>query len=89
MAKKPPAAQTRKRIRILLKADARESGPGGVDIRIAEAFDLTVATIQNVPKRSVLEGFDAAIERKKQCLTYAPASSRWPEGSPAGGSVLQ
>jgi len=67
LAKKRLAAQKRKRAQILLKADASEDGPGWVDTRIAEAFDVTVASVENVRKRCVLEGLDAAIQRKKQC----------------------
>ena len=67
LAKKRLAAQKRKRAQILLKADTSENGPGWIDTRIAEAFDVTVATVENVRKRCVLDGFDAAIERKKQC----------------------
>ena len=67
LAKKRLAAQKRKRAQILLKADTSENGPGWIDTRIAEAFGVTVATVENVRKRCVLDGFDAAIERKKQC----------------------
>lgn len=52
---------------MLLKADASEDGPGWIDTRIAEAFDVTVTTVENVRQRCVLDGLDAAIERKKQC----------------------
>lgn len=67
LAKKRLAAQKRKRAQILLKADTSQDGPGWVDTRIAEAFDVTVASVENVRKRCVLEGLDAAIQRKKQC----------------------
>lgn len=67
LARKRLAAQKRKRAQILLKTDASEDGPGWIDTRIAEAFDVTVATVENVRKRCVLEGLDAAIERQKQC----------------------
>jgi transposase len=67
LAKKRLAAQKRKRAQILLKADASEDGPAWVDRRIAEAFDVNVVTVENVRKRYVLEGFDAAVQRKKQC----------------------
>ncbi len=67
LAKKRLAAQKRKRAQILLKADASDNGPGWIDTRIAEAFDVTVVTVENVRKRYVVEGLDAAIERKKQC----------------------
>ena len=67
LAKKRLAAQKRKRAQMLLKANASEDGPAWVDTRIAEAFDVSVVTVENVRKRYVLEGLDAAIQRKKQC----------------------
>ena len=67
LAKKRLAAQKRRRAQILLKADTSKDGPGWVDTRIAEAFDVSVAGVENLRKRCVLEGLDAAIERKKQC----------------------
>ena len=53
-----------RRAQILLKADA--DGPGWTDSRIAEAFDCRVQTIENLRKRLVTEGFEAALERKKR-----------------------
>lgn len=38
-----------------------------MDTRVAEAFDVGVVTVENVRKSFVLEGFEATIERKKQC----------------------
>ena len=67
LARKRLAAQKRKRAQVLLKADASEEGPAWVDTRIAEAFDVSVVTAENVRKRYVLEGLDAAVQRKKQC----------------------
>jgi transposase len=67
LAKKRLAAQKRKRAQMLLKADASRDGPGWPDTRVAEAFDVTVVTVENVRKRCVLEGLEAAIERKRQC----------------------
>ena len=49
---------------ILLKADA--DGPGWIDKGIAEAFGCHVRTVENVRRRCVLEGLQAALERKKQ-----------------------
>lgn len=53
-----------RRARILLKADA--DGPGWADRRIAEAFDCRRQTVENIRRRFVLEGFEAALERKKR-----------------------
>jgi transposase len=47
--------------RIVLKADE-----GLTDEEIAEHLDVGVATVERVRKRCVLEGIDAALERKKQ-----------------------
>ncbi len=53
-----------RRAQILLKVDA--DGPGWTDRRIAEAFHCRVRTIENLRKRRVTEGFEAALERKKR-----------------------
>jgi transposase len=58
------AAIRRTRAAILLKADA--DGPGWSDQSISEALDCAVATVENIRKRFVLEGFEAALERKPQ-----------------------
>ncbi len=53
-----------KRAQILLKADA--DGPGWSDSKIAEAYDCSVQTVENLRERLVTEGFDVALERKKR-----------------------
>jgi transposase len=67
LGKKVLAAQKRKRAEVLLKADAGKGGPAWVDSRIAEAFEVSVVTVENLRKSYVLEGLDATIERKKPC----------------------
>ena len=67
LGKKVLAAQKRKRAEVLLKADASTGGPAWVDSRIAEAFAVSVVTVENLRKRYVLEGLEATMERKKQC----------------------
>ena len=52
--------------RILLKADQAEGGPGWIDERIAEALDVSVATIERVRQRFVEGGLESALCRKKQ-----------------------
>src|SRR5436190_19123319 len=52
--------------RILLKADAAPGGPAWVDARIAEAAEVSVATVERVRQRFVEQGFEAALARKKQ-----------------------
>jgi hypothetical protein len=58
------SSQKARRARILLKADA--DGPGWPDVKIAEAFNCRVQTIENLRKRLVTEGFELALEGKKR-----------------------
>jgi len=51
------------RVRILLKADQSDEGPAWPDEKIAEAFDVTVQTIEKVRKQLIEEGFDSVISR--------------------------
>ena len=51
-----------KRAHILLKVD--QKGTGWTDEQVAEAFDCTVQTVQNVRRRLVTLGFEAALEKK-------------------------
>jgi len=53
------SSQTLRRAHILLKADA--DGPGGLDGKIAEAFNCRVQTIEPGRKRLVTEGFALAL----------------------------
>ena len=52
--------------RILLKADAAPDGPAWPDARIAEAAEVSVATVERVRQRFVEQGFEAALARKRQ-----------------------
>jgi hypothetical protein len=56
-------SQKVRRANALLKADA--DGPAWTDSRIAEAFRCRVQTVENIRKKCVLEGFQAALEHKK------------------------
>lgn len=58
------SSQKFRRAQILLKADA--DGPGWPDVKIAEAFNCRVQTIENVRKRLVTEGFELALDGKKR-----------------------
>jgi transposase len=58
------AAKTLAHARILLKADQADGGPAWPDHRIAEALDLSVATVERVRQRLVEHGLDAALHRK-------------------------
>ncbi len=58
------AARTLTHARILLKADCRPDGPAWTDQAIAAALDVSIPTIERVRRTLVLDGFDAAIQRK-------------------------
>jgi hypothetical protein len=58
------AARKLAHARILLKADAAEDGPAWPDGRIAEALELSTATVERVRQRFVEQGLDAALDRK-------------------------
>ena len=58
------SSQKFRRAQILLKADADESGWS--DVKIAEAFNCRVQTVENVRKRLVIEGFYLALNGQKR-----------------------
>ena len=60
------AAQKLAHARILLKADAADGGPAWPDHRIAEAVEVSVATVERVRQRFVEQGLEPALVRKKQ-----------------------
>ena len=60
------AAQKLAHARVLLKADAADGGPAWPDARIAEAVEVSIATVERVRQRFVEQGLDAALGRKKQ-----------------------
>jgi hypothetical protein len=53
------SSQKFRRAQILLKADA--DGPGWADVKIADAFNCRVQTIENLRKRLAIEGFELAL----------------------------
>jgi transposase len=57
-------SQRVRRAQILLKADA--DGPNWTDQKIAEAFDCSRQTVENVRERLVTEGFKTALNGKKR-----------------------
>src|SRR4029078_12663134 len=65
------SSQKVRRAQILLKADA--DGPGWPDVRIAEAFNCRVQTIENLRKRLVTEGFALSLEGKKRREPATPS----------------
>jgi Homeodomain-like domain len=58
------SSQKFRRAQILLKTDAE--GSAWSDVRIADAFNCRVQTIENLRKRLVTEGFALALEGKKR-----------------------
>jgi transposase len=56
--------------RILLKADQSEEGPAWVDERIAEAVEVSQPTVSRVRKQYVVEGLDAALNRRPPRREY-------------------
>src|SRR3954465_1632019 len=58
------SSQRFRRAQILLKADA--DGPAWSDVKIAEAFNCRVRTIENLRKRLVTEGFALALDGKRR-----------------------
>jgi transposase len=61
------AAAKLTRARVLLQADQSAGGPGWTDARIAEGLGVTPQTVENLRRRFVEEGLEAALVRKKQC----------------------
>lgn len=66
VTKEKIAAKKRTHAQLLLLADSGRHGPGWKDEAIAEACQVTVRTVENVRKRLVLDGLEAALNRKKQ-----------------------
>jgi transposase len=60
------SAPKRAHARILLKADASDVGPAWTDERIAEAVEVSNATVERVRQRFVERGLEAALVRQPQ-----------------------
>ncbi len=60
------AAQKLAHARILLKANQADGGPAWTDERIADAVEVSTATVERVRQRFVEQGVEAALTRKKQ-----------------------
>ncbi|WP_422931909.1 IS630 family transposase [Singulisphaera sp. PoT] len=60
------AARKLTHARILLKADAAEGGPAWPDGRIAEALEVSDATVERVRQRFVERGLEAALDHKRR-----------------------
>jgi hypothetical protein len=62
LKQKRVSAQRSRRAHVLLKADA--DGPNWTDVRIAEAFDCRIQTVENIRERLVTEGFETTLDGK-------------------------
>jgi hypothetical protein len=58
------SSQKFRRAQMLLKADA--DGPDWSDVKIAEAFNCRVQTVESLRKRLVTESFELALDGKKR-----------------------
>ena len=72
-------SQKVRRAQILLKANA--DGPAWIDLRIAEAFNCRVQTVETLRKRLVIESFELALNGKKRQTPPHATTSRWPRRS--------
>lgn len=66
------SAQLLTKARILLKADASETGEGWSDSRIADALDTSIANILRTRRQLVEEGFEAVLTRKYNANSARP-----------------
>ena len=53
------SSQKVRRAQVLLKADA--DGPNWIDTKIADAFDCSTKTVENIRERLVTEGFEPTL----------------------------
>ena len=51
------------RARILLKADVGPGGPAWPDVKVSEALEVTVQTVERVRRQLIEEGFEAVLKR--------------------------
>jgi hypothetical protein len=63
---------------LLLKADAAEGGPAWPDQRIADAFEVSTATVVRVRQRFVERGFEGPWAARSRTAPAARASSTGP-----------
>ena len=69
ISKGKAAARTINHARILLKADISKSAESCTDAEIAVALGISISQIERIRKLFVLEGFDAALHRRKLSRT--------------------
>jgi transposase len=66
------SAQQLTKARILLKADASESGEGWSDSQIVKALDTSIATVSRARQQFVEEGLDGVLTRKHRETSARP-----------------
>lgn len=64
------SARLLKNALILLNVDEGEYGPGKTDQEVAEVLQVTTRTLENIRKRFVEEGFEAALGGKPRQRRY-------------------
>lgn len=64
------SARVLKNALILLNVDEGEYGPGKTDQDVAEVLQVTTRTLENIRKRFVEEGFEAALGSKPRRRGY-------------------
>lgn len=70
VARGKAAARKLAHARILLKADSGPEVPGWADRQIADALEVDSTTVEEVRKRFVLEGLEAALNRRPPKREY-------------------
>lgn len=65
-AEKGVPPKKRMRAQILLKVDEGEQGQGWTDEQVAKALDVHVNTVHVVRRQLVTDGFEEAVNRKRQ-----------------------
>jgi Homeodomain-like domain len=70
IAQEKGKSQKLRRAAILLKADA--DGPGWNDATISQAVGCRTRTVENVRQAFVVDGFEAALARKKAATSPTP-----------------
>jgi len=63
-------ARTLKNALILLNVDEGEHGRGKKDEEVADILQVTIRTIENIRKRFIVDGFEAALYGKPRQRTY-------------------
>jgi len=64
--------ERRRRAHVLLLADGGRPNGGWTDVRIADALGTSVTTAERVRRQCVMEGLDAALDRREQANRKRP-----------------